>query len=89
MAKKFENMTQDERTAYWEKQRADELKMRRQQVDKVPAELLAHVQKLHELASDVAHDALYNGGVRYLSCDQLQQLEHAADTVSREFCLGD
>jgi len=89
MAKKYENMTDKERRAYWEKQHADEKKKRKQLADQVPPSLLALVKELESVAQDMARQGLYEGGVRYIYCDTFHELERKADSVRREFCLDD
>jgi hypothetical protein len=89
MTKKLENMTQDERIAYWDKQRANEKKQRKQLADQVPASLLALVKELESVAQDMARQGLYEGGPRYIYCDTFHELERKADSVRREFCLDD
>ena len=87
MPKKLENMTQDERIAYYTKIREKEQRQRKKIADQVPPQLYVQVQELVSLANEIACDGLYNGGPRYISCDLFHQLEQQADTVKNLYCF--
>jgi hypothetical protein len=65
--KKLDNMTMDERMAYWAKQQQNA------------------VTRLNKYATSVASEALHGGGVRYIYCDDFNELYDAAETVRRLF----
>ena len=87
MPKKLENMTQDERIAYYTKIREKEQRQRKKIADQVPPQLYVQVQELVSLANEIACDGLYNGGPRYISCDLFHQLEQQADKVKNLYCF--
>ena len=87
MTKKVENMTDDERIEYYKKQRIKEAIERVKVARKVPDHLAEAVEKLTLLANEVACDALYNGGPRYISCDMFHELEDQVIKVRRLYCM--
>jgi len=84
MTKKLDNMTMDERMAFFEKKREQERKERQKIVNQVPVDLLASVIQLHKWAESIAHDGIYTG-VKYIPAYELQELEAAADQVKHNF----
>lgn len=88
MAKKLENMTHKELMAHHEKRRAKEAVERKKVANQVPAQLSVQVEELVSLATEVACDALYNGGPRYIPCDLFHQLEDQAEKVRNLYCFG-
>ena len=83
--KKLENMTMDERTAYWSKQQKKEMDARQAIVDQLSPAMLDALTKLHKYALSVSDEALHGGGVRYIYCDDFNELYDAAETVRRLF----
>ncbi len=90
MAKKLENMTQDERIAYWAAQRDKERIQRRDRIAKLSIEQRAAVIKVNELLDRVIDIALYPdmGGIKMVSAYDLQELSDAKDTMEFQFNLN-
>ncbi len=91
MAKKYENMTQDERIAYWAAQREKERIQRRNRIAKLSLDQRAAVIKVYQLLDEVLDTALYPdmGGIRSVSAYDLQELSDAKDTLQFQFNLND
>ena len=91
MAKKLENMTQDERIAYWAAQREKERINRRNRIAKLSMEQRAAVIDINKLLDKVLAVALYPdmGGIRMVSAYDLQELSDAMDTLQWQFNLKD
>jgi len=91
MAKKLENMTQDERIAYWAAQREKERINRRNRIAKLSMEQRAAVIDINKLLDKVLDVALYPdmGGIRMVSAYDLQELSDAMDTLQWQFNLRD
>lgn len=89
MAKKLENMTQDERIAYWAAQREKERIQRRDRIGKLSIEQRAAVISVYNLLDSVLDVALYPdmGGIRAVSAYDLQELSDAKDTLEFQFNL--
>jgi hypothetical protein len=89
MAKKLENMTMDERIAYWDKQREKERIQRRDRIGKLSIEQRAAVISVYNLLDSVLDVALYPdmGGIRAVSVYDLQELSDAKDTLQFQFNL--
>ena len=89
MAKKLENMTMDERIAYFEKQREKERIQRRDRIGKLSIEQRAAVISVYNLLDSVLDVALYPdmGGIRAVSAYDLQELSDAKDTMEFQFNL--
>ena len=85
MSKKLENMTQDERLAYWAKQQEAERKDRQKAIDALSTEQLLAVHTMYKLAKDIVDEALYGAGVRYIYCDTFNQLEDTVQIINRQF----
>jgi hypothetical protein len=83
--KKLDNMTMDERIAYWEKEQKKEMDARQVIVDQLTPAMLDALTKLHKYALSVSCEALHGGGVRYIYCDDFNELYDAAETVRRLF----
>ena len=90
MAKKLQNMTQDERIAYWENQREKERIQRRNRVGKLSIDQRAAVIEVYKLLDDILDTALYPdmGGIKMVSAYSLQELSDANDTLQFQFNLG-
>ena len=90
MAKKLQNMTQDERIAYWENQREKERIQRRNRIGKLSIDQRAAVIEVYKLLDDVLDTALYPdmGGIKMVSAYSLQELSDAKDTLQFQFNLG-
>ena len=87
MAKKIQNMTDDERIEYYKKQRIKETIERVKVAKQVPEHLAKAAEELALLANEVACDALYNGGPRYIACDLFHELENKALEVKRLYVI--
>ena len=89
MAKKLENMTMDERIAYWDKKRENERIKRRDRIGKLSIEQRAAVTSVYNLLDSVLDVALYPdmGGIRAVSVYDLQELSDAKDTLQFQFNL--
>ena len=89
MAKKLENMTTDERIAYWAAQREKERIQRRDRIGKLSIEQRAAVTSVYNLLDSVLDVALYPdmGGIRAVSVYDLQELSDAKDTLQFQFNL--
>jgi len=89
MGKKLENMTTDERIAYWAAQREKERIQRRDRIGKLSIEQRAAVIKVNELLDSIIDIALYPdmGGIKMVSAYDLQELSDAKDTMEFQFNL--
>jgi hypothetical protein len=89
MGKKLENMTTDERIAYWAAQREKERIQRRDRIGKLSIEQRAAVISVYNLLDSVLDVALYPdlGGIRAVSAYDLQELSDAKDTLQHQFNL--
>ena len=89
MAKKLENMTQDERIEYWANVREKERIKRRNRIAKLSMDQRAAVINVNELLDRVLDIALYPdmGGIRMVSAFDLQELSDAMDTLQFQFNL--
>ena len=77
MAKKLENMTQDERIEYWHNVREKERINRRNRIAKLSMEQRAAVISVH---TDM-------GGIRAVTAFDLQELSEAMDILQFQFNL--
>ena len=91
MAKKLQNMTQDERIAYWENQREKERIQRRNRIGKLSIDQRAAVIEIYKLLDDILDTALYPdmGGIKMVSAYSLQELSDAKDTLQFQFNLNE
>jgi hypothetical protein len=89
MAKKIENMTQDERIEHWANVREKERINRRNRIAKLSMEQRAAVISVHNLLDSVLDIALYPdmGGIRAVSAFDLQELSEAMETLRFQFNL--
>ena len=89
MAKKLQNMTQDERIAYWENIREKERINRRNRIAKLTMEQRAAVININKLLDTVLEAALYPdmGGIRAVTAYDLQELSDAMDALQYQFNL--
>ncbi len=89
MAKKLENMTQDERIEYWANVREKERIDRRNRIAKLTMDQRAAVINLNKLLDSVLDVALYPdlGGIRAVSAYDLQELSEAMHTLQFQFNL--
>ena len=90
MAKKLQNMTLDERIAYWENQREKERIQRRNRIGKLSMEQRCAVIEVQKWLDDILDTALYPdmGGIKCVSAYALQELSDANDTLRFQFNLG-
>ena len=87
MAKKLENMTQDERIEYWAAQREKERIQRRNRIAKLSLDQRAAVIKVYQLLDEILDTALYPdlGGIKAVTAYDLQELADAKDRLRYEF----
>jgi hypothetical protein len=87
MAKKLENMTQDERIAYWAAQREKERIQRRDRIAKLSLDQRVAVIKVYELLDEILDTAMYPdlGGIKAVTAYDLQELSDAKDRLRHEF----
>lgn len=91
MAKKLENMTQDERFAYWAKVREKEKSERAVKINQLTYAQRMAVVEVHRWLDNVLDTALYPdmGGIRSVSAYDLQELSDAKDKLQFQFNLMD
>ena len=91
MAKRLQNMTQDERIAYWENQREKERIQRRNRIGKLSIDQRAAVIEIYKLLDDILDTALYPdmGGIKIVSAYSLQELSDAKDALQFQFNLNE
>ena len=91
MTKKLQNMTQDERIAYWENQREKERIQRRNRIGKLSIDQRAAVIEIYKLLDDILDTALYPdmGGIKMVSAYSLQELSDAKDALQFQFNLNE
>ena len=89
MAKKLQNMTQDERIAYWENVREKERINRRNRIAKLTMEQRAAVIEVNKLLDTVLETALYPdmGGIKAVTAYDLQELSDAMGALQYQFNL--
>ena len=89
MAKKLENMTQDERIAYWASKREKERIQRRDRVAKLSLDQRVAVIKVYQLLDEILDTAMYPdlGGIKAVTAYDLQELAEARDKLRYEFNL--
>tara|TARA_R100000988_G_scaffold100016_1_gene69968 strand:+ start:194 stop:466 length:273 start_codon:yes stop_codon:yes gene_type:complete len=87
MAKKYENMTHEERCEYWAKEREKERAERQKVIDAMPKDMIQLIIDIADKAHRVVDTGGYgcNGGVRYLTAFDLQELEDVVDQVRTKF----
>ena len=87
MAKKLENMTQDERIAYWAAQREKERIQRRDRIAKLSLDQRVAVINVYQLLDEILDTALYPdlGGIKAVTAYDLQELADAKDKLRYEF----
>jgi len=83
--KKIENMTMDERMAYWAKEQQKETAERQAIIDQLTPAMLDALTKLHKYALSVSCEALHGAGVRFIYCDDFNELYDASEDVRRLF----
>ena len=90
MGKKLENMTQDERIAYWAAQREKEHINRRNRIAKLSMEQRGAVISVHNLLDTILDTALHPdmGGIRAVTAFDLQELSDAMDVLRFQFNLN-
>ena len=91
MAKKLENMTQDERIAYWAAQREKERIQRRDRIAKLSLDQRVAVINVYQMLDEMLDTALYPdmGGIKAITAYDLQELSDAKDTLQFQFNLRD
>ena len=87
MAKKLENMTQDERIEYWAAQREKERIQRRDRIAKLSLDQRVAVIKVYQLLDEILDTAMYPdlGGIKAVTAYDLQELADAKDRLRNEF----
>ena len=91
MPKKIENMTDDERIAYWAKVREKEKAERAVKINQLTYAQRMAVVEVHRWLDNVLDTALYPdmGGIRSVSAFDLQELSDAKDKLQFQFNLMD
>ena len=89
MAKKLEDMTTDERIAYWDKQREQDKQKRQSCMNKLQPMQQAALYSINSKLDAILDTALYPdmGGIRAVSAFDLQELSDAKDTLAFQFNL--
>lgn len=89
MAKKYENMTQDERIAHWEKIREQDKQKRQSSMKKLQPMQQAALYSINSKLDTILETALYPdmGGIRAVSAFDLQELSDAKETLEFQFNL--
>ena len=90
MAKKLENMTTDERIAYWENERRKAHMNRQDRINKLNFDQRGALVDLHSKLQTMLDTALDvdMGGIKSVSLFEMQELQYAADKLHFEFNLG-
>lgn len=90
MAKKLQNMTQDERISYWENERRKAYFNRQGRINKLNFDQRGALADLHIKLQTVLDTALDvdMGGIKSVSLFEMQELQYAADKLHFEFNLG-
>lgn len=89
MKKELKDMTDKERMAYWAKFREQERKQRQTAFDKLTDEQKLVIHQIYKQLDEILDIALYpdNGGIKYVSAYDLQELECTASRFANEFNL--
>jgi len=89
MAKNLQNMTTDERIAYWGRVREKEQCQRAVKINKLSYQQRMAVVEVHKLLDSILDIALYPdmGGIKMVSAYELQELSDAKDKLAFEFNL--
>jgi len=87
MAKKLENMTQDERIEYWAAQREKETADRWKRMNQLTYAQRSSILDVHKWLDEVLDTALnsYMGGIKAVTVYDLQELSDAKDRLRHEF----
>ena len=90
MAKKLQNMTADERIAYWENERMKARVNRQDRINKLNFDQRIALADLHSKLQTVLDTALDvdMGGIKVVSLFEMQELQYAADKLHFEFNLN-
>jgi hypothetical protein len=90
MAKKYDNMTTDERIAYWNREREKAKQLRAEKINHLDLEQRKALVELHKYLNRVLDIALYPdmGGIRAVTAYDLQELADAKDVFVNQFNLG-
>lgn len=91
MGKKIENMTTDERIAYFAKEWEKEKKQRQMTVNLLSPLQQAALYNINSKLDSIVDTALYPdlGGIRSVSAFDLQELNDAWETLQFQFNLKD
>jgi len=91
MAKKYENMTADEKIAYYYKQRQKDKEDRALKINHLSYEQRMAVINVDKWLSKVLDVALYPDmcGIRMVSAYELQELSDASDILKHQFNIGE
>ena len=89
MAKKLENMTQDERIAYWAAHRERDRADRGKRMNQLSYEQRSSILVVHKWLDEVLDTALHPcmGGIKAVTAYDLQELADAKDRLRYEFNL--
>lgn len=89
MAKKYENMTPDEKIAYYHKQREKDAAERAVNINHLSFEQRMAIVEVSKWLNRVMDTALYPdmGGIKMVSAYELQELSDAKDALQFQFNL--
>lgn len=89
MAKKYENMTNDEKIAYYKKEREKEAAERAVNINHLSFEQRMAIVEVSNWLNRVLDTALYPdmGGIKMVSAYELQELSDAKDILQFQFNL--
>ena len=89
MAKKLENMTQDERIEYWAAQREKETADRWKRMNQLTYAQRSSILDVHKWLDEVLDTALHPcmGGIKAVTAYDLHELSDAKDRLRNEFNL--
>lgn len=89
MAKKYENMTNDEKIAYYKKEREKEAAERAVNINHLSFEQRTAIVEVSNWLNRVLDTALYPdmGGIKMVSAYELQELSDAKDILQFQFNL--
>lgn len=90
MAKKYENMTPDEKVAYYHRKRQKDSEDRALRINQLSYDQRMAVINVDKWLSRVLDVALYPdmGGIRMVSAYDLQELSDASDSLKHQFNIG-
>jgi len=85
MSKDIMEMTHEERVKYWEKEAEKQREERQKSIDGLSSEQMEAVKMVRKYATLITEEALHGCGVRYIYCDQFNELEEALGKLNNQF----